>query len=255
MAQNWYYAEGKQKLGPINANELRELAAAGRVQPTTMVLKEGAQRWVQADSIQGLFAPSPSSDGPAPPTTHHQAAGGFKSILDDLLVSLGAPRLGEPWTSQQKTIAILVCVGLFPLVLSVVILYGMYRLLVLWFTRPKVVVRGQRSRSLLGSMVSAILQAPTGSGQGQGEPERNPSPASSGHTPLPSSPPTQVCGYGCVIVRVGTNTVTIREKCDRCGHVSSSSETFSKPSRNSRITGSFTCFQCGARQEKCVEGS
>jgi WD40 repeat protein len=59
MAQNWYVAEGRHKLGPFSPSQLRQLVATGRVQPTTMVLREGTQRWVQSGSIKGLFLPIP----------------------------------------------------------------------------------------------------------------------------------------------------------------------------------------------------
>lgn len=61
----WYYARGQQKVGPVSATVLKRLAAEARLLPTDMVWKQGAQKWVAAGLVKGLFdrsAPIPSRE-------------------------------------------------------------------------------------------------------------------------------------------------------------------------------------------------
>ena len=45
MAEQWYYAKGGQQLGPVNAEGLKQLAAAGQLQPSDLVWREGMAAW------------------------------------------------------------------------------------------------------------------------------------------------------------------------------------------------------------------
>jgi hypothetical protein len=255
MARSWYYAEGKQKIGPLSAAQLRQFAAAGRVQPTTMVLQEGRKHWVPASSVRGLFSSAPPAGPTAAPAAAGQGAGNLKGLLNDLLVSLGVPKLGEPWSTKQKVIGIFAGSVLFSFVLAFLMLYGMYRLLALWFTnRPKVVTRQRLFPPFSGS-TGGVLQPPSGAGPVRSEPYDGGIKAAVERTSWGSPAPTQVSGYGCVIVRVGTDSVVFRDKCESCGYVDNSTMTVDKPSPSSRITGAFTCFKCGAFQERVIEGS
>src|SRR5262249_4181555 len=51
----WFYASGRQKLGPFGSRRLRQLAAEGVLQPDTMVWRQGTPRWLPARSAPGLF--------------------------------------------------------------------------------------------------------------------------------------------------------------------------------------------------------
>jgi uncharacterized protein YkwD len=55
-ARPWYYARGRQKIGPLALDGLRSLAGAGRLAPTDMVWQEGTTRWLPAAHVPGLFA-------------------------------------------------------------------------------------------------------------------------------------------------------------------------------------------------------
>jgi hypothetical protein len=55
MAANWYFARLKQKLGPFSWKQLRQLAAFGLLQRSDYVLQEGAAKWLEAGTIDGLF--------------------------------------------------------------------------------------------------------------------------------------------------------------------------------------------------------
>jgi ATP-binding cassette subfamily B protein len=57
----WYWAQGKQKVGPLTLEHLRQFAAAGLLRPSDMVLREGAQRWAPASTLEGVFSRNPSA--------------------------------------------------------------------------------------------------------------------------------------------------------------------------------------------------
>jgi hypothetical protein len=52
----WFYARNQQKVGPVSFAELQRLATAGQIQPTAMILQQGALQWVPASSVPELFA-------------------------------------------------------------------------------------------------------------------------------------------------------------------------------------------------------
>jgi outer membrane protein assembly factor BamE (lipoprotein component of BamABCDE complex) len=55
MSQQWYYAKGGQRQGPVVDEELKRLAATGQLQASDLVWKEGMAQWVEASKIKGLF--------------------------------------------------------------------------------------------------------------------------------------------------------------------------------------------------------
>ena len=55
MAANWYYAKNNEKHGPFEAVELKKLAAIGTILRDTPVWKIGANEWVKASAVTGLF--------------------------------------------------------------------------------------------------------------------------------------------------------------------------------------------------------
>jgi len=60
----WYYAEGKERKGPLSTEQFTQLAASGTVNPNTMVWKKGIAAWTPASQIEGLF---PSTEDTPPP--------------------------------------------------------------------------------------------------------------------------------------------------------------------------------------------
>jgi len=69
MAAEWFYQVMGQQFGPVSSAELRALAAAGTVQPDTLVRKGTDGEWVFASRVHGLFEPSGS-----PPTVADRPA-------------------------------------------------------------------------------------------------------------------------------------------------------------------------------------
>ena len=55
MGPEWYYQQNGQKHGPVSGASLKQLAAAGKLQPTDLIWKEGMAKWLPAQSVKGLF--------------------------------------------------------------------------------------------------------------------------------------------------------------------------------------------------------
>jgi WD40 repeat protein/serine/threonine protein kinase len=71
----WYYAHGREKLGPVSRQQLRQLAAEGILRPDTMVWQQGTSRWLPACSIPGLFDPAAKKDSLLPTVRGYQVLG------------------------------------------------------------------------------------------------------------------------------------------------------------------------------------
>jgi hypothetical protein len=69
MAQDWFVTLNGQQVGPISAQQLKEYAASGQLQPTDTVWKEGMAQWQPASSVKGLFG----GGGASPITTQGPA--------------------------------------------------------------------------------------------------------------------------------------------------------------------------------------
>ena len=51
----WYWTEQDRRRGPCSGRELKELLANGRVQPMTLVWRQGLSDWVAAKTVKSLF--------------------------------------------------------------------------------------------------------------------------------------------------------------------------------------------------------
>src|SRR5581483_6718131 len=58
MADEWFYARDGQQFGPVNAVQLKQLAAGGQLASTDLVWKPGMAQWVQASQVKGLLGGS-----------------------------------------------------------------------------------------------------------------------------------------------------------------------------------------------------
>lgn len=65
MAQQWHYAKGKQKHGPISSKQLKALAANGELEPTDLIFRDGMKGWKEARTVKGLFPQAMTPKVPA----------------------------------------------------------------------------------------------------------------------------------------------------------------------------------------------
>src|SRR5262245_10683983 len=97
----WYYSSpDRKKIGPINWGQLRELAAAGTLQPDQMVLLDGTGRWQPAASVPGLFPTEPLESIPSGPNTGTPGA----SSLDSLAPEQDPNASTSPWLAGSTTL-------------------------------------------------------------------------------------------------------------------------------------------------------
>lgn len=94
MGQEWYYSQNGKQYGPVSAAELKQLAAAGKLQSTDHLWKGGMDKWIAARSVKGLFpatqAPVATAAPPAPPakaapppvTAHSTVADGDGEVVE-----------------------------------------------------------------------------------------------------------------------------------------------------------------------------
>lgn len=57
MADQWYYVSGGRRMGPMSAEELRQVVAAGQLYGTDVVWREGMGEWVQLSTVPELLPP------------------------------------------------------------------------------------------------------------------------------------------------------------------------------------------------------
>ncbi len=75
MSQQWYYAQGNVRKGPVSPQHLKELATSGQLQSSDLVWREGMSEWASAGSIKGLFDTKPVISPPPPPPTPRSSQG------------------------------------------------------------------------------------------------------------------------------------------------------------------------------------
>jgi internalin A len=92
----WYYAKGKQKIGPVPFAELQKLAASGQIRPLDMLLQCGSQKWMRADSVNDLFPNEASSTGTAIPAPVATFAEPLPSPIDENSTSSTANNPNAP---------------------------------------------------------------------------------------------------------------------------------------------------------------
>jgi hypothetical protein len=59
MPTQWFYSrEGEMMRGPCTPLEMKQLAATGRILPTSRVKRKGRVKTVLARNVKGLFPPA-----------------------------------------------------------------------------------------------------------------------------------------------------------------------------------------------------
>lgn len=132
MANNWHYAKGGEKHGPISAAQLKEVAQTGQLDPDDLVWREDMKEWRKASSVKGLFPQQPATTKTPPPPPASQATTSSEeaslwdrpAILTLLVICCFPVGLFLLWKSPrvsqgQKTLWTGVFAGLFVLSLIV----------------------------------------------------------------------------------------------------------------------------------------
>src|SRR5262245_23381772 len=106
MMPQWYFIRNKEKYGPYSMDQLRQFAASGRLLPTDMLLREGAQQGLEASSLPDLFRDAITTEAALPPigradTLAHSSFP--EEVLDAVLVD-SRKRGPLPNLQQSNTI-------------------------------------------------------------------------------------------------------------------------------------------------------
>lgn len=67
----WYYLQGDAQIGPVEAEQIRELVMQGDIAPDTLVWQEGMPDWIEADKTEfaGFFRYAPQRSAAASSST------------------------------------------------------------------------------------------------------------------------------------------------------------------------------------------
>ena len=84
MSAEWYYeTDGQQQHGPVTAQQLKQLAVNGFLQPTHLVWKEGVPKKVPASAVKGLFTDLKKPAAEAPVKAPSKPTAASRSGPDD----------------------------------------------------------------------------------------------------------------------------------------------------------------------------
>lgn len=119
MASEWYYAKEGAQQGPVSDEQIEQLIAAGHIQPTDLVWKNGMADWqplAQIPEFAGVAVAAPPAMPATPPVPSSGAApvGSLSSSADDiwpililvggaiLFLSFFMPWWGYTWEAPDK---------------------------------------------------------------------------------------------------------------------------------------------------------
>ena len=93
MATEWYYSQGKARLGPVSSLELRELAALGQLQPTDLVWKDGFAEWVAASKVKDLTFATPKAVASSQTPPKHTISNASADDREELTLAASSPAI------------------------------------------------------------------------------------------------------------------------------------------------------------------
>ena len=96
-SQDWYYAKGDQKKGPISSDQLRSLAKSGALKPTDLVWTEEMTDWKTASSVNGLIPPSQNGPPPLKARTPVKPQTPVTAHVDDSTGGFTESTPNQPW--------------------------------------------------------------------------------------------------------------------------------------------------------------
>jgi GYF domain 2 len=97
MSQNWYYAKGDQRQGPVTSDQLRALAKSGALNPTDLVWTEGMTDWEKASSVTGLIPAPQNVPPPLKSTPPVKPPSPLTAYIDDAIGGVPGSPSRQPW--------------------------------------------------------------------------------------------------------------------------------------------------------------
>lgn len=90
MSEQWFYAVGDDRRGPVRRDELVRLLGEGGLAPHSLVWSASLAGWVAASSVPGLVPSSPEPPPLPPPLARPQAPAPGRGVLSGLAARLSA---------------------------------------------------------------------------------------------------------------------------------------------------------------------
>jgi len=85
MTVQWHYNRAGKQNGPVSEDQLKQLAASGKLQPSDMIWREGMDQWDQANTVPDLFpAESQAAPPPLPPAARSDGPGIGSAVIDSM---------------------------------------------------------------------------------------------------------------------------------------------------------------------------
>lgn len=101
----WFYTlDKKQRLGPVTNEELRALAAAGKIRPDSMLMPESGGEWLPAAKVKGLFPKTRPEPPPSSGTTVVECpkcGRGIPLQQHELSITIQCARCGAQFNPSQ----------------------------------------------------------------------------------------------------------------------------------------------------------
>ena len=95
---DWFYEAGGREVGPVTADELRQLVGRGQITPATLVWRAGLPDWQAAREVDGLFANPPGEPDKRTPGPSLQRGRDLQRSHDDS--ALGEIELHDEFESE-----------------------------------------------------------------------------------------------------------------------------------------------------------
>ena len=122
----WFFSNAGQRQGPVSAEHLKQLAAAGQLLPSDLVWKEGMTQWVEARTIKGVIPEQamrpPQLPSLIPPTPNIPPSATAAVAAGQPYTSTKAPVPPAPRTSIARQIGRGVGIGVGSMVVVVAVI-------------------------------------------------------------------------------------------------------------------------------------
>ncbi len=107
MAANWYYESNGTERGPISGSDIRKLAAAGEITPSTRVRPADRNDWMTAGQLRGLFrvTATPSKESSRATTGQDGGAWYLRDITGKTFGPVTKAQLEEWYQNHQISAA------------------------------------------------------------------------------------------------------------------------------------------------------
>jgi len=123
---NWYYTQEDEPVGPISAQQLKQLAHDGAITADSLVWKSGMGQWKLAAAVKGLVESAPPLPTSPPPLSHPDDESPASAPAEPFPAPITTPATtGRKRTRRRKTNPAWVAIGsagvLFVIVAIVVV--------------------------------------------------------------------------------------------------------------------------------------